>query len=119
MQISQEIKEECTIPNIVFVDDGYEKTLTDNARKVFSTHLPLEKRIVLPESQLNGEFAYNGGIKLYKCVENNGKYRVTELKSGPLVQADLNSDASFPLKTIKYEYCSTIVFRTFLLWTKS
>lgn len=94
IQICQEVKEECAVPNVTFVDDGYEKTLAENAKKAFNIHLPLEKRIVLPENGLDGETLANGPIKLYRCTEITGKYRVTEIKSGPLLQTDLNSDVN-------------------------
>ena len=35
------------------------------------------------------------GIKLYRCTDEDGTLKVTEIKKGPLFQADLNSDDSF------------------------
>lgn len=90
------MKEENKIPNLIFLDDGYEKTLSENKLKEFNKYLPLEKRMILPEMQIgeeNGKF-HETVIKLYKCSENNGKYRVVEIKSGPLHKSDLNSDVS-------------------------
>lgn len=37
------------------------------------------------------------GIKLYKCSEQTGKYKVAELKSGPIFRADLEPDSVFLL----------------------
>lgn len=90
------MKEGYGISNITFVDDGYEKTMTEDRKEEFNNYLSLEKRMVLPEKQSgdeNGNF-HESVLKLYKCSESNGKYRVVELKSGPLQQADLNSDVS-------------------------
>lgn len=96
-KISQDMKEQFKIPNIVFVDDGYEKTVDIEIQKQFSKYLPLEKRVVLPEDTCeNGEAGNQKAIlKLYKCSENNGKYRVAEIKTGPLCQSDLSSDDVF------------------------
>lgn len=84
------------IPSLAFVDDGYEKTLQDDLKKEFNKYLPLEKRIILPEnpdSDVNGNYQ-RAFIRLYKCAEHNGKYRVTELKSGPFSQQELNQEVS-------------------------
>ena len=35
-------------------------------------------------------------IKLYRCSEDDGTLRVTEVKTGPLLQSDLNSGVSMP-----------------------
>lgn len=34
-------------------------------------------------------------IKLYRCTDEDGTLKVTEIKKGPLFQADLNSNDSF------------------------
>lgn len=91
------MKEENEISNLIFLDDGYEKTLSEDKLKEFNKYLPLERRMILPEKQNgdeNGNFQ-ESVIKLYKCSENNGKYRVVEIKNGPLQQNDLNSDVGF------------------------
>ncbi|XP_050309860.1 villin-like protein quail [Anthonomus grandis grandis] len=96
--VSQNMKTQHKIPNIVFVDDGYEKTIDSETQKQFSQYLPLEKRVVLPENYSN-ENEVNGQnkthLRLYKCSENNGKYRVAEVKSGALSISDLSSDDVF------------------------
>lgn len=90
------MKDEYSISNITFVDDGYEKTLIEDEKKEFNKYLPLEKRMILPEMKNydeNGNF-HDSILKLYKCSENNGKYRVVEVKNGPFQQTDLTSDVS-------------------------
>lgn len=65
-------------------------------RKEFNKYLPLEKRMILPENQdgdENGNYQ-RSSIKLYKCSENNGKYRVAEVGVGPFQPTDLNPDVS-------------------------
>ncbi|KAJ8952266.1 hypothetical protein NQ318_007433 [Aromia moschata] len=96
-KIANDMKEEFNISNIVFVDDGYEKTLSDDMRKEFNKYLALEKRMVLPESHDSNKNGNNqrSSIRLYRCSENNGKYRVAEIRSGPLEQLDLTADDVF------------------------
>jgi hypothetical protein len=88
------MKEQYNIPNIAFVDDGYEKTLQDEEKKQWNKYLPLDKRHVLPENESDSQsfFQRSANIRLYKCSENNGKYRVAEVKNGPLYQTDLEPD---------------------------
>jgi len=86
------MKDQYKIPNVIFVDDGYEKTIDPNIQKEFNKYLPLEKRVVLPGDMV--ENPTKTSIRLYKCSENNGKYRVAEVKNGPLCHNDLNSDVS-------------------------
>ncbi|XP_074029921.1 villin like protein quail isoform X3 [Leptinotarsa decemlineata] len=97
VKIAVDMKEEHKINNIIFVDDGYEKTLQDDIKKELSKYLPLEKRLILPEireGDVNGNYQ-RSLMKLYKCSENNGKYRVVEIKSGPFQQNDLNQQDVF------------------------
>ncbi|KAH0810615.1 hypothetical protein GEV33_012178 [Tenebrio molitor] len=96
-KLSTEMKEQYNIPNIAFVDDGYEKTLQDEEKKQWNKYLPLDKRHVLPENESDSQsfFQRSANIRLYKCSENNGKYRVAEVKNGPLYQTDLEPDDVF------------------------
>lgn len=90
------MKEGNGISNIIFVDDGYEKTMSEDRKQELNSYLPLEKRMILPDKQSgdeNGNF-HEHVLKLYKCSESNGKYRVVEIQNGPLQQSDLNSDVS-------------------------
>ncbi|CAH1130262.1 unnamed protein product [Ceutorhynchus assimilis] len=96
--ISQDMKDQYKIPNIVFVDDGYEKSIDKETQKQFSKYLPLEKRVVLPyvsEESNGGNSHIKTHLRLYRCSENNGKYRVAEVKNGPLSWSDLSSDDVF------------------------
>ncbi|XP_057656314.1 villin-like protein quail [Diorhabda carinulata] len=87
--VAEDLTEKCKTTSLVFVDDGYEKTLKNHVKMEFDKYLPLEKRSVLPE---NREIRRKNppAIKLYKCVETNAKYRVSEIKIGPINQQDLD-----------------------------
>ncbi|XP_066138784.1 villin-1 isoform X3 [Euwallacea fornicatus] len=102
--ISQEMKDQFKIPNIVFVDDGYEKTIDADVQKEFNKYLPLEKRIVMPDNINENELISpsKNSLRLYKCSENNGKYRVAEVKNGPLCCTDLCSDDVFIIDQDRY-----------------
>ncbi|XP_019873520.1 advillin isoform X2 [Aethina tumida] len=94
-KICLEMKDELKVDNIVFVDDGYEKTMNEDFKKDIDRYLPLDKRHILPENGNNEDantLAGRSNIRLYKCSESNGKYRVAELGTGPFLQSDLNSD---------------------------
>lgn len=87
---------ERNVSNITFVDDGYEKTLPEEDKNEFNKYLPLEKRVVYPPnhgaSDDENDIYNQTNLRLYHCSDNSGKYRVSEIKSGPIKQADLNSD---------------------------
>lgn len=79
--------------NIIFIDDGYEKTMNPDEMKEFSNCLSLSKRQVKPaEDEVDSAESSYKFLKLYRCSEASSKYRVTEVKSGPLKQSDLSSD---------------------------
>lgn len=80
---------------IFIVEDGYEQSLQPEARKLFDKILDPKKRQVSPES-LVANFS-PGPAKLYKCNEQTGKYKVAELKSGPIFRSDLESGSVFLL----------------------
>lgn len=83
---------------IVFVNDGEEEQLPDIEKQLFEMNLPLKDR-----NQLKAESEYSDDsldrevqheIKLYRCSDDDGTLRVTEMKAGPLFQSDLNSGVS-------------------------
>ncbi|KAF5274961.1 hypothetical protein FQR65_LT04304 [Abscondita terminalis] len=90
------LKEEFDIPAVTFVDDGYEKTLDAINKKELNKYLPLEKRVVLP-SDNNDDLGneQDSKLRLYKCTEMSGKYRVVEVKVGPISQMDLDNNDVF------------------------
>ncbi|KAK0180378.1 hypothetical protein PV327_006022 [Microctonus hyperodae] len=78
---------------IIIVDDGYEQTLKGEDKKLFDRILDPKARVVLPQSQRHSHTP--SAIKLYKCCEQSGKYKVAELKSGPIFRSDLTSNSVF------------------------
>ncbi|KAK9879533.1 hypothetical protein WA026_006604 [Henosepilachna vigintioctopunctata] len=95
MKIAEELNTSSISSNIVFVDDGYEKTMPEEFKKEFNKIMPLEKRVVLPDCQDKDDVSTERHIRLYKCSDNAGKYKVTEIKNGPLAQKDLSSEGVF------------------------
>lgn len=92
-----QLKNETNVQSIVFVDDGYEQSIHNDEKAEFQKYLPLNQRHVLPSEPIDDEDAeklHRNDIRLYRCSDSSGKYRVTELKSGPLLQTDLDSDVS-------------------------
>jgi len=82
---------------IIFVEDEKEESLPDIERQLFETLLPLKDK-----NQLRAESSDDAvdkqvtvDIKLYRCTDDDGTLRVTEVKAGPLHQNDLNSGDSF------------------------
>ncbi|XP_014204083.1 villin-like protein quail [Copidosoma floridanum] len=86
-----------TVETRVFVvEDGYEQTLQPEARKLFDEILDPKRRFVSPKPLVQ-TYLPASSIKLYKCNEQTGKYKVAELKSGPIFRSDLESDSVFLL----------------------
>lgn len=94
--MAMELKTENNLKNVIFVDDGYEQGLLLDEKANFEKYLPLSQRHVMPPEMagddVEAEKQFRANIKLYQCSDNSGKYRVTEIKSGPLKQSDLDSD---------------------------
>ncbi|KAB0798553.1 hypothetical protein PPYR_09546 [Photinus pyralis] len=94
-KIALSLKEENNVPTITFVNDGYEKTLSEDAKAEFDNYLPLDKRIVLPpdyNADVENGQETKTPLRLYRCTEMSGKYRVVEVKPGPISQSDLNNE---------------------------
>lgn len=83
---------------IIFLNDGYEQTLRSDKKEMFQKYLDLSERIV----KTNDEEVSNGQIKdgpeakhtirLYKCWHTATKYRIEEMKPGPILQSDIHSN---------------------------
>ncbi|XP_043799058.1 villin-like protein quail isoform X2 [Apis laboriosa] len=78
---------------IIIVDDGYEQTLLEEDRQLFANILDPSTRVVKPDRLYRVNMP--SPIKLYKCSEQSGKYKVAELKSGPILRSDLTSEAVY------------------------
>lgn len=71
--------------------------LPEAERTLFSVYLNPKFRqgLKIDSDELeNEEATSNNELKLYKCSEEVGTYRIFEIKSGKLVQSDLNSSVS-------------------------
>lgn len=80
---------------VVVVEDGYEKTIGKKDRELFEAYLDPGSRSVLPE--VGKAEIIPSPIKLYKCCEQSGKYKVAEMKSGPIFRRDLTSGSVYLL----------------------
>jgi len=78
---------------VVIVEDGYEQTLAEGDRELFCSVLEPAARVVAPDRQ--HRVNPPSPIKLYRCSEQSGKYKVAELKSGPILRSDLTSDSVY------------------------
>lgn len=90
-----EMKKENNNVRVIIVEDGYEQTLRDEDRRVLDEILDPVNRSVAPER--NSANYAPSPIKLYKCTEQSNKYKVAEIKSGPIFRPDLASDSVFLL----------------------
>lgn len=78
---------------IVIVEDGYEQTLPEGERQLFASILDPSSRVVQPDRP--HRISAPSPVKLYKCSEQSGKYKVAELKSGPILRSDLTSESVY------------------------
>lgn len=92
------LKDEHNANSIVFVDDGREKSLPVCERTVFNEYLNLSDRTVKSAEEAGiddaEEEANRAQLTLYQCSDEDGTYKVIEIKSGPLEQGDLKSEVS-------------------------
>lgn len=90
------LRDEHNASSIVFVDDGKENSLPVCERTVFNAHLSLSNRKVKSAEEAGAdevqEEVDQGALTLYHCSDEDGTYKVTEVKSGPLEQTDLTSE---------------------------
>jgi villin 1/advillin len=80
------------------VDDGKEKSLPVCEQTVFNVYLKLSERKVKSAEEAGNdeteEAVNRGALTLYQCSDEEGTYKVTEIKSGPLEKSDLKSEVS-------------------------
>ena len=65
---------------------------------MWDAHLPLAEKSIKSAceggSDVTEEKTMSKTIKLYRCTEEEGTLKVSEVKSGPLLKADLDSTVS-------------------------
>lgn len=95
---AQSIKDDHGGADIIIVDSGKESDLPPNEKALFNKLLPLSERSVRPAAALSDEKQERRvaeDIRLYRCSDEDGALKVTEVKGGPLLQADLDKNDSF------------------------
>uniref|UniRef100_A0A1B6F7X6 HP domain-containing protein n=1 Tax=Cuerna arida TaxID=1464854 RepID=A0A1B6F7X6_9HEMI len=99
-KIALQLKDEHGAVSIVFVDDGREDSLLESERMLLGVYLDLSpgaRQALKPagEDDTVAEKQERAALKLYKCSDESGTYKVVEVKTGPLLQTDLNTNDSF------------------------
>ncbi|KAF6215173.1 hypothetical protein GE061_009924 [Apolygus lucorum] len=93
-KMATQFKEERNALSIVFVDDGKENELTIPEQTLLGYYLelsPLAKRVMVERSEDDAkvENGTRSSLKLYRCSDADGIYKVVEVKTGSLDQSDL------------------------------
>ncbi|XP_014251721.1 villin-1-like [Cimex lectularius] len=99
-KVATQFKDERNALSIVFVDDGKELELTVPEQTLLGFYLelsPLAKRNIPDHSgdDLQVEANIRSALKLYRCTDADGIYKVIEVKTGALEQNDLNPNDSY------------------------
>ncbi|KAG0721754.1 Advillin [Chionoecetes opilio] len=93
------LKQEHGGGTIVMVEDGQEAALQDRERLAFEELLPLNNKQVTPASEAPKDETVarriSHELKLFRCTDESGTLKVAEVKNGPLLHADLNTNDSF------------------------
>lgn len=74
-------------PEIVVVDDGYEQSMTGERKIEWNKYLNLNERLVVP--LVVAQSSHSGPLKLYRCNNLNGLFRVEHIKTDAIEQVDL------------------------------
>lgn len=93
-KVSQQLKGEAGgKATLIFVEDGQEESLPEVELQLFESLLPLKEKskLAVESSDDVVDKQVTIEIKLYRCSDDDGTLRVTEVKAGPLHQSDLNS----------------------------
>lgn len=84
---------------VVVVEDGQEAALQDRERLSFERLLPLNNKQVTPAAEAPKDESVarriSQELKLFRCTDESGTLKVVEVKNGPLLHSDLNSNDSF------------------------
>lgn len=85
--------------SIVFVDDGREDSLPESEKLLLGVYLdmsPAARQSLCSASDDDSasEIKERSALRLYKCSDESGTYKVVEVKTGPLLQEDLNTNVS-------------------------
>lgn len=94
LQMANRIKDMYQIAEVTTIDDGYEKSMGDLKKNEWNAYLNLGKRSVQPMKVNPTALRSVQPFKLYRCGFANSKYRIEEVKTGNLMQSDLNDATS-------------------------
>ncbi|KAI5705145.1 hypothetical protein M8J75_012335 [Diaphorina citri] len=98
-KVAQQLKTENNALALIFVEDGKELNLPEAEKTLLGVYLDLRASVGVKgnigESDEVVEHTHYNHLKLYQCSDEDGTYKVTEVKTGPLYQSDLNSKDSF------------------------
>lgn len=106
IRVAQQLKAEhgSACESVVIVDDGSEnKDLVGGELDIFEKYLPLDEKDVKSQDEVPRDetsVEQRRELKLYRCSDEDGTLKVTEVKSGPLEQSDLESQVSPHLNTV-------------------
>ncbi|XP_043192707.1 advillin-like [Amphibalanus amphitrite] len=96
---AQSIKDDHGGADIIVVESGKEAEMSKNEKALFNKLLPLSDRSVRPASAAPSddkqERRVAEDIRLYRCSDEDGALKVTEVKGGPLLQSDLDKNDTF------------------------
>ncbi|XP_043224020.1 advillin-like [Amphibalanus amphitrite] len=98
-RLAQSLKGEHGGGEVVIVESGQEGDLSPAERALFGRLLPLKDRHVQPAAAADSDERHERRrvehLRLYRCSDHDGSLMVMEVKSGPLLQSDLDSNDSF------------------------
>ncbi|KAL1450166.1 hypothetical protein WDU94_002615 [Cyamophila willieti] len=98
-KVGQQLKTENKAKALIFVEEGTEHELPDAEKSLLCAYLDLNTSEGLKgnvnESDELIEHNYYNNITLYQCSDEDETYKVTEVKTKPLYQSDLDSKDSF------------------------
>lgn len=93
------LKQEHGGASIVVIEDSQESLLQSKERTLFEKYLPLLHKKVTPAQDAPKDETVarriSEELKLYRCSDEGGTLKVMEVKNGPLLQTDLDSNDSF------------------------
>lgn len=96
-KVAQNLKDDRDRP-IIIVEDGEEGQLGNTEKQYFGQFLPLTAKEIKNYQDVAADEAAEQKrveLKLYRCSDEDGTLKVTEVKGGPLFQEDLNSQDSY------------------------
>lgn len=96
IQVAQQMKQEFESSTVILVEDGKEQSLPKIEKEIFNKLLSINHKKVknYKEASVNNN-KIRTSIKLYRCVDEGGTLKVTEVKTGPIDQSDLDSQNSY------------------------